>query len=260
MADREANREAAAAKAEMERKKAMSAAFNKSIDRLAKAKTPEEMEQMHKYWLERDPMYRDYVAQSEDEFEPMSDFLAIRAMRGGAIDPKVEQDIRKEYLNQSKEFKLQNSAFGRIQASAKDPSAAGDLAMIFNYMKLLDPGSTVREGEFATAQNADGVEGRIRSLYNNLLEGTRLNEDQRADFVDRSRKLYGAAYQEQQKRSEFYSKIAESGGLTVENVVPDLATFRRPEGVGYDWILDTDEDGNKAWVNPANPNDFVEVP
>ena len=44
-----------------------------------------------------------------------------------------------------KSFAEQASAYGRVVASAEDPSPAGDLALIFNYMKVLDPGSTVRD-------------------------------------------------------------------------------------------------------------------
>ena len=53
-------------------------------------------------------------------------------------------------------------AYGRIHA-AKDapPSGASDIALLYGYMKVLDPGSTVREGEFATASNAGGIPDKI---------------------------------------------------------------------------------------------------
>ena len=47
-------------------------------------------------------------------------------------------------------------------------TAAGDLSLIFKYMKMLDPGSTVREGEFANAENAKGIEDSLRALYNKI--------------------------------------------------------------------------------------------
>jgi hypothetical protein len=120
-----------------------------------------------------------------------------------------------------KSFSEQSQAFGRIVASADDPSPAGDLALIFNYMKILDPGSTVREGEFANAQNAGGVDDRVRSLFNQLYEGTRLTESQRADFVNRAQRLYANAEQGYAKTENFYRGIAERSGLKPEDVVPD---------------------------------------
>ena len=63
-------------------------------------------------------------------------------------------------------------------------TAASDIAMIFMFMKSLDPTSVVREGEQATAQNATGVPDRIRNLYNYIKKGNRLNEEQRGEFFE----------------------------------------------------------------------------
>lgn len=120
-----------------------------------------------------------------------------------------------------KSFSEQSQAFGRIVASAENPSPAGDLALIFNYMKVLDPGSTVREGEFANAQNAGGVDDRVRSLFNQVMVGTRLTESQRADFVSRAQRLYSNAEQGYAKTEKFYKGLAQRAGLKPEDVIPD---------------------------------------
>lgn len=121
--------------------------------------------------------------------------------RGDIVLDDAQKDIAfkisKEYEGESGEFKKQVGAYNRIIASAKDPSAAGDLALIFNYMKMLDPGSTVREGEFATAQNAAGVPDRIRAQMNSVLNGERLSESTRNDFVDRSTSIYSTSLDQQ---------------------------------------------------------------
>lgn len=140
----------------------------------------------------------------------------------------VADDLRAE----SSAFLDQRLAFGTILASAKNPSAAGDLALIFNYMKLLDPGSTVREGEFANAQNSAGVEDRVRSLYNNLLTGERLLPDQRADFVGRSRALYSTAREEQLERNSRYLGRARAGGVR-ESLLANLALPLDPAESDY---------------------------
>lgn len=80
-------------------------------------------------------------------------------------------------------------AMGRVLASAEAPSAAGDMSLVFAYMKLLDPGSSVREGEQATARNAGSVPSRIIGLYNQALRGETFEASVRADFVDRTRRL-----------------------------------------------------------------------
>ena len=120
-----------------------------------------------------------------------------------------------------KSFSEQAQAFGRIVASAEDPSPAGDLALIFNFMKVLDPGSTVREGEFANAQNAGGIDDKVRGLYNQIINGKRLSEVQRADFVGRAQRLYGNAEQGYAKTEKFYRGVAERAGLKPEEVIPN---------------------------------------
>lgn len=104
---------------------------------------------------------------------------------------KQADSLRKEITDINKRLKFDDtkSAFGRIKTSSEG-TAAGDLSLIFNYMKMLDPGSTVREGEFATAQNAQGVGGRITSLYNQILSGERLTQDQRDEFTSLAEKLF----------------------------------------------------------------------
>ena len=150
---------------------------------------------------------------------------------------KYATALRKELSGLSKSFSTQDDAYGRVLASAQDPSGAGDLAMIFNYMKVLDPGSTVREGEFATAAGARGaldnaekeggyVPAIVSQAVNRLLEGTRLTDDQRVDFVDRSKKLYSDAATKQLKREKRFSKLAKKAEVDVEDVVDSLVNYR----------------------------------
>ena len=122
-------------------------------------------------------------------------------------------DLRKEIRAADPDFMKIEDAFGRISASAEDPSAAGDLALIFNFMKVLDPGSTVREGEFATAQSAAGVSQRVRSLYNQVISGERLTDTQRLDFTGRAQKLFGSAKARRDKRLEPIREHARRLGI-----------------------------------------------
>ena len=113
---------------------------------------------------------------------------AAERQAGKAFDQEAK--LRDKFAGQSKDYIKVRDAQQRILASAEDPSAAGDLALIFNYMKVLDPSSTVREGEFATAQNAAGVGQRVMAQYNSIMRGERMTPVQRADFVKRAKMLY----------------------------------------------------------------------
>lgn len=139
-------------------------------------------------------------------------------------DFKDAQSFRKEFtsLPRIKSFAGVTEAYSRIVASTKDPSAAGDLSLIFNFMKVLDPGSTVREGEFATAQNAGGVDARVRSLFNSVVDGTRLDVGQRADFLDRANRLYKSQESLVLPLYKTYGNIATSRGFDPEMVLPQF--------------------------------------
>jgi len=137
---------------------------------------------------------------------------------------KGESSLRGEYngINTVKDFGLQTSAYQRVLDSARDPSPAGDLALIFNYMKVLDPGSTVREGEFATAQNSGSVPEQIWAQYNKAMTGERLVPEIRKDFVTRAGELYQGAARLQQGTNQRYTDIASQYGYDPSRIVADV--------------------------------------
>jgi hypothetical protein len=71
-----------------------------------------------------------------------------------------------------------------MQNAVDNPSAAGDISLVFNYFKTIDPASTVREGEYATIINSGSVPDRIKNYAQQLQSGRKLNEDQRNDLLN----------------------------------------------------------------------------
>lgn len=159
--------------------------------------------------LKRDAQYAEYDPQSQ-ESQTVRSLLSqqggvevpenLSAAQGfkykdlykkkGASEEQLKSasELRKEYQGRPlvKEFNTINSAYQKVQSAAQNPSAAGDLSLIFGYMKLLDPQSTVREGEFATAQNSGSVPTKVQSYYNKIMSGERLTPEQRQDFVNQA--------------------------------------------------------------------------
>jgi hypothetical protein len=136
--------------------------------------------------------------------------------------------LRDEFRNLSKTYIDVRDAYARIQESAKEPSAAGDLALIFNYMKMLDPGSTVREGEFATAQNSAGIPDRVRVMYNKAISGERLADSTRKDFTTRAGSLYRRQEASHKKNVAQYSALAKRYGVDPQNVTTDFTMDEMP--------------------------------
>ena len=149
---------------------------------------------------------------------------------------KDEKELRQEYLGLTKDYKIIQSAWRSIRSAGErketdPPSPASDMALIFGFMKLLDPNSTVREGEYATAQNATGIPGRVQNAYNKAIDGVILNIDQRNDFLGQSKKQYDARLGEYKELKTTYTKLAKRKGFDPENVVLE---FNIPEEVVSD--------------------------
>lgn len=130
--------------------------------------------------------------------------------------PEAEAKFRKEYSDQTKGYQDVKAAYGRVKAS--EDSAVGDLSLIFGYMKMLDPGSVVREGEFATAQNAAGVPERIQNIYNKVISGERLNAGQRKAFKGQAEKLYQTAAEQEKVVRSGLTRMATGYGLNTANI------------------------------------------
>jgi hypothetical protein len=156
--------------------------------------------------------------------------IELEKSKGGAVGPDTdeEQRLRKEFIAASKDYMVVQNAWANIRSASRMAESggegAGDLAMIFSFMKLLDPGSVVREQEFANAQNAAGVPDRIRAEYNRLLTGGRLAPDQRKNFVKQGKSLFMERQRGQTQLANIYTRLAEQSGARPTMVAIDLKT------------------------------------
>jgi hypothetical protein len=138
-------------------------------------------------------------------------------------DYKIIAGLRDDFRQDTKEMFLVRDHYSRVLKSAENPSPAGDVSLIFAYMKMLDPNSVVREGEYATARNAGNVEQSIIGAYNKLLtqEGS-LDPRLRADFVARSGQLYDAIGEQHAQVVKGYEETAKRLGQDPANIVRPL--------------------------------------
>lgn len=129
---------------------------------------------------------------------------------------QVEDRMLDDYEKAVKDPKQVLSAYSNLSATPR--TAAGDVSFIYQYMKMLDPGSVVREGEFATAQNATGVPDRIRNLYNKVATGQRLNDQQRNEFLQTAGSLADVADQRIMAAQKQTSETAGRRNVDVRNI------------------------------------------
>jgi len=158
---------------------------------------------------------------------------------------KLRSDFRAEPIY--KGFEETKAAKLQIDQAAKMATPAGDLAAATKIMKILDPGSVVRESELGMAMAATGVEDKVKNYAQMVIDGTKLTPNQRKDFTELSNKLYNAsAEQFNQKRGE-YAGIAERNKLDVEAAVGAPAEIKAKQFTGQDQQA-------LQWAN-SNPND-----
>ncbi|MDP4026806.1 hypothetical protein Q8W71_29815 [Methylobacterium sp. NEAU 140] len=133
---------------------------------------------------------------------------------------EVEGKLRGEFAKGLGTFGDVHDGYGRVIAATKQRqenpntvSPASDINLIFGFMKMLDPGSVVREGEYATAKNAAGVPERVLNTYNKVLSGEFLTDRQRQDFIGQAGQLYGTARKTAEGVADRYRSLANSYGV-----------------------------------------------
>jgi hypothetical protein len=112
-----------------------------------------------------------------------------------------------------------------MSAAAEQDSPSGDISFIYAYMKMNDPTSTVREGEFATAQNAGSIPESIRNLYNKAISGQRLTKEQKASFLSTGRSIFDRQLKEQEKENERFEKLALRSGFDPQDVIINFQPY-----------------------------------
>jgi len=140
---------------------------------------------------------------------------------------KTEAGLRGEFNSLLTDFNKVANAHARIRVSAANPSPAGDLALVFNYMKMLDPGSVVRESEFANAAQTGSLESALKNKFGKVFVGEIL-QFTREDFVEKADELFISAQAEAQKTADAYEGIATRAGVDAEDVLANFLQRNTP--------------------------------
>ena len=169
--------------------------------------------------------------------------MKLDLQKTGKEDKKTaftqEKNLRDGLIKESKDNVKALEGFNKVAvASTAEPSGANDLALIFGYMKTIDPTSVVREGEFANAENTGGIPQRIWNIYNKVKDGVRLTATQRENFLQ-SATLQVRPYLINQERLEGnYRDLATNyklnPSLVVQTKLPTEGSYLKPIKVSSD--------------------------
>lgn len=126
-------------------------------------------------------------------------------------------------------------AYKKIQSASQDGSPAGNIALVYGFMKLNDPTSSVREGEYATAKNAGSLPTWLINTYNSALKGQFLTPQQRSNFLGTSEKIMKSQLEGIAPILDKYNSLAEQGGFQKKNVTTDYSgMLKKPDPVTVD--------------------------
>ena len=221
----------------------------------------------NKLWLDMQKQMLDIEKLEYDLANPVKDLTQV----------KVEDTFRKEFNDSSiaKNTEERYMFMGSLIDNANLNTGPGDISFIFQYMKMLDPRSVVREGEFATAASAGGVPASVWKIYNSLLEGDLLAPSVKGQFLEAAYGMFNAQKSLYDDQYEIFKDIATERGFNVDSAVPyfpfdqnlltrweKMFTLAQPSNVGSDTNSTTGKKMKKVWSSEANNGEggFIMVP
>ena len=183
-----------------------------------------------------------------EQFAPPADKDAEGKVFGRA------DKLRDEFNNLTKDFRVVQDAYSKINSTSD--TGAGDMSMLYSYVKLLDPGSVVRESEFATAAASGSFGDTVQGAVNRLLTGERLPPNLRASFKSEAKSLYSAQKSGMERMKTNYADLAKRYGLRTEDVIQDYSEqyFPRPGDT-----QETIEQKRQTGLTPEETREYEEL-
>lgn len=136
----------------------------------------------------------------------------------------------------SDDFTKQSAPYTEVEASYRQiknlttpnvkHTPQDDLGVIFSFMHMLDPASTVREGEQKLASHTASIPSWIQNAYDRVINRNILGDDERRQFVATAEQVFQGRLTDQQRRiGEFEDRARQyriPGSLVTRPVGEDL--------------------------------------
>ena len=148
--------------------------------------------------------------------QPGTSVSVNTGQKGFDNEIKLRSDFRSEPVY--KAHQEMSSAYSQIQQSLKQGTPSGDLAGATKIMKLLDPGSVVRESELGMAMAATGLLDRAQNYANMIVTGQKLTPQQRVDFQGLADALYSESVKAYNSKRDEYTGIANDYGMNPSRI------------------------------------------
>ena len=149
------------------------------------------------------------------------------AEKKGGLDFKDRQSLNKDVTSLLKNTVEINNTAKDLSKLGEIKSGPASIALVFKFMKALDPTSVVREGEFATAENSAGIPESISNTYNKLIRGERLGDLQIKQFIETAQSLSNSAVISSNEQissflDTFVDTIPDDLKSSIKNRIPSI--------------------------------------
>lgn len=192
------------------------------------------------------------------EIEKLKAEIAEMAATADTLDAEtlfnMEKKIRDEYAGRTRALDDARLDYDKLRESAGAATGAGDVALVFSFMRMLDPGSVVRESEFAQARDTTGLRGRLEVLWERLKAGESLTPEQRANFLRLAGQYMEAAEAHAIRVREDLEAVVDNYGLNPENIFGIT-----PEERADREMANLDLNALRNFIKRNNPNTRLDI-
>ena len=179
--------------------------------------------------------------------------LKLEALKAGTPDPakafEQEKTLRNEFQTRNKVYSELGTTYSNIESSSKAKSGPGDIALITGFMKMLDPGSVVRETEFATARDTAGLYTRLENSLKKAESGQFLQPKQREEFVNLAKQYLDSAQKKSGEDRKALGVVVKNYKLNPDNVFGPETTAAPAPSANSVTV------NNQTYTRPANFTD-----
>jgi len=141
---------------------------------------------------------------------------ALKGLKGLDSGSKAAMKLRTMWTGMpiTKDTQDVVQSYAKIRSSEDTPS--GNLALLYNFNKMLDPGSVVRPSEFEAAAKAGKLTDRLgpAGLIRRIVEGQTITKAQRAGFFKTAHEIYLKQMGVQKSLDQQFSNLAASQGIS----------------------------------------------
>jgi len=154
------------------------------------------------------PVHAQQVLKQQRRQE-LEDAMSVEEAKFDSPTGKLE---RAKYLKNGFDQRMKDNKFyeyrdnmNKIQASVESGTPISDVATATSIMKMLDPGSVVRESELEVALKSSGLLDRMKNWKARNLEGKKLTVTQRQEFNKLAKDFFDVA---QKTKNELVNEYA----------------------------------------------------